>query len=201
MKRLVSSLISLTLMTVAPGALADRYDNARVFRVASPAYSQSTEGYRVTRNEYDFAEVLEVRPIVRIVTVSVPQRECWEQEVYVEQRRRRGTAGATIAGGLLGGVIGRQFGGGSGRDAMTVVGAIVGSAVGNDRAEARRGDGDGYFKTVQRCETRNEVREEERIDGYEVTYFYDGREYTTRTRNDPGSRLRVRISVDPAGRY
>jgi uncharacterized protein YcfJ len=54
---------------------------------------------------------------------------------------------------------------------------------------------------VQRCETREEVREEERIEGYEVTYLYNGREYTTRTRNDPGSRLRVRISVDAAGRY
>ena len=201
MKLLVSVVFGLTLAGMAPGAMAKPYGAAHGVRVAAPAYSYSTAGYRTARNEYDFAEVIEARPIVRIVTVSVPRRECWSEEVYVDDRRSGGTAGATIAGGLLGGVIGRQIGGGSGRDAMTLVGAIVGSAIANDSAQARGGRGDGHFRTVQRCETREEVREEERIEGYEVTYLYNGREYTTRTRNDPGSRLRVRISVDAAGRY
>ena len=31
--------------------------------------------------------------------------------------------------------------------------------------------------------------------GYEVTYLYDGREYTTRMDHDPGNRMRVRVDT------
>ena len=48
---------------------------------------------------------------------------------------------------------------------------------------------------VQRCEVRYEKRYEERIDGYRVTYEYNGREYTTRLPYDPGERIRVRVAV------
>ena len=145
-----------------------------------------------------------MEPLIRYVRVDVPRRECWEEEVYYEDRRAhrsdRNSAGATIAGGLIGGVIGRQIGGGSGRDAMTVAGAIVGSAVAN--SQARRNEQEyeqdrGETRVVERCRTRRESREEERIDGYQVTYVYDGREYTTRTKNDPGDTIKVRVAVTP----
>ncbi|MEJ2603123.1 MAG: glycine zipper 2TM domain-containing protein [Gammaproteobacteria bacterium] len=127
---------------------------------------------------------------------------------YGGGRDDRGTAGATIAGGIIGGVIGRQFGGGSGRDAMTVVGTLVGAAIGNDRARRaetydRYEHYDDYrayerhSRPVTRCETRYQSREEERIDGYRVTYRYRGQTYTTRTDHDPGDRLRVRVAVTP----
>ena len=32
--------------------------------------------------------------------------------------------------------------------------------------------------------------------GYEVTYRYGGREYTTRMDHDPGERMRVRVDTD-----
>jgi len=202
MKNLIALTASVVILSTAPSAMADRHYGARAVQVATPAYSRSTQQYSQARGNYDFARVTAVRPIVRLVTVSVPRRECWNEEVRVDRRRSSGTAGATIAGGLLGGVIGRQFGDGSGRDALTVVGALVGSAIGNDAASSnRRQTSSTRYETVQRCEVRDEVREEERIDGYEVTYLYNGQEYTTRTRNDPGDRIRVRVSVNPAGRY
>jgi uncharacterized protein YcfJ len=51
---------------------------------------------------------------------------------------------------------------------------------------------------VQRCATRYENEYEERIDGYRVTYEYNGREHTTRLPYDPGERMRVRVAVAPA---
>ncbi len=39
----------------------------------------------------------------------------------------------TFGGALIGGVIGNQFGGGSGRDVATILGAIIGGSVANDR--------------------------------------------------------------------
>ena len=191
MKNIITVLSGLLILSATPAAMADR--GYRTAQAAAPAYSRSTEQYSQASGNYDFAEVLDVQPIVRLVTVTVPRRECWSEEVYVEGRRSRGSAGSTIAGGLIGGVIGRQIGGGSGRDAMTLVGALVGSAIGTESARANRRQSDGHVQTVQRCETRDEVREEERIDGYQATYLYNGREYTTRTRNDPGERLRVRV--------
>ena len=52
---------------------------------------------------------------------------------------------------------------------------------------------------MQRCTTSDIVREEERIDGYNVTYRYNGQKYRTRMPYDPGDRLRIRVDVRPAG--
>jgi uncharacterized protein YcfJ len=43
--------------------------------------------------------------------------------------------GDTIAGAIIGGAMGNQFGGGSGKDAMTVLGAIVGADVANRNSQ------------------------------------------------------------------
>ena len=46
----------------------------------------------------------------------------------------------------------------------------------------------------QRCRTTTDCPRPDRIMGYEVTYRYGGREYTTRMDHDPGERLRVRVT-------
>ena len=50
-------------------------------------------------------------------------------------------------------------------------------------------------RDVQRCETITEATDV--VQGYEVRYQYQGREYVTRTAADPGSRIRVDVSVLP----
>ena len=149
----------------------------------------------------DYARVVDVQPIYRTVRVQTPQRECWDEVVYEDRsRRRNGNAPAAIAGGIIGGVVGHQFGSGRGNDAMTVLGTLVGSAIARDVAADRtRRDHHGYqeARTVQRCETRTEVSSEQRVDGYKVTYEYDGRHYVTRTREHPGDRVAVQVTVTP----
>ena len=169
---------------------------------------------------YEEAPVVNVEPIVRQVRVERPRRECWNEEVYEEHRgpgygpgnagHRRGTAGPTIAGGIVGGVIGRQFGSGSGRDAMTLLGTLVGAAVAGDRAQARnryygnagyRNGGYEYERrpvTVERCRVDTETFEEERIDGYHVSYEYQGETYTLRMDEPPrGDTIRLRVHATP----
>lgn len=165
--------------------------------------------------QYQYAPVVDVEPIVRIVRVERPRRECWNEEVYEEVpaprhsygSSGRGSAGATIAGGVVGGVIGRQFGGGKGRDAMTLFGTLVGAAIANDRAGRRHA---GYQSaanydyerrpvTVERCRVDTESFEEERVEGYRVTYLYDGDTYTMRTREHPGEQVKLRVAVRPVG--
>ncbi|MDQ2136843.1 glycine zipper 2TM domain-containing protein [Alcaligenaceae bacterium A4P071] len=55
-----------------------------------------------------------------------------EVRVPSGQRRDSNNIIGTVAGGVAGGVIGNQFGGGSGRDALTVVGAIGGALAGRE---------------------------------------------------------------------
>ena len=165
----------------------------------------------------DYARVVAVTPIVQRVRIETPARECWQETEYQTIRHEsRGYApgrGApvnaavpTLAGGIIGGVIGSQFGSGSGKDAMTALGAIFGAGMGN-RAAYNQGRVNSpahvtYEErpvTVQRCQTTTSFREEERVEGYRVTYVYGGREYQTTTASHPGTSLPVRVTVVPAG--
>lgn len=50
------------------------------------------------------------------------------------QQHQVGCAGATVAGAVLGGVVGNQFGGGSGKDILTAGGAVAGGIAANNAA-------------------------------------------------------------------
>lgn len=139
----------------------------------------------------DYAKVTDVEPITRTVRVHRPRRECWDEDVTYY---RPAPYAPTLLGGLLGGVIGHQFGSGSGQAAMTVAGALLGGAIGHD---ASYGAGAPYTVREPRCQVRDEYTEEQRVEGYRVTYVYHGREYTTRTREHPGSRIPVDVVVRP----
>ncbi len=164
------------------------------------AASQASADYRGRAGAvYDYAQVIDVRPIVRVVTVTAPERECWEEtREYTVARRAPGAAGRTLVGAIIGGVIGHQFGSGSGNDAATAAGALIGAAVGADGARRADSYEDTYARPVRRCRTNYTSREEERIDGYDVTYRYLGQKYRTRMPYDPGERLRIRVDVRPA---
>lgn len=151
---------------------------------------------------YVYARVVDVDPIVRLVTVERPRRECWQETVYESAPEPFGKAGVTLAGAIVGGAVGRQFGSGSGRDAMTLIGTLAGAAVANERAE-RRADayrgGAVRAVPVERCRVVGERVTEERVDGYRVTYQYAGRRYTMRTLEPPPDRIRLQVDVRPVG--
>jgi uncharacterized protein YcfJ len=144
---------------------------------------------------YDYAKVISVKPVVRYVTVRTPVRECWQDtEYYTRSEPRPGSTGRTIAGAVIGGVIGHQFGGGRGKDAATLAGSMIGAAVGHGPVREVE-----YSRPVERCETHYQSREEERIEGYDVVYRYHGQNYATRMPYDPGKKIKVRVDIRPAG--
>jgi uncharacterized protein YcfJ len=167
--------------------------------LASPPSWSNSRHNRDSYDGYDYAPVRYVRPITRQVRVETPRRECYDDVRYVESRPHISdpeVGGRTLLGGLIGGVIGHQIGSGRGRDAATVAGTLIGAGVGYDSA-ARRASAGVREEVVQRCEVRYEDSYEERIEGYRVTYEYNGREFTTRMPYDPGERIRVRVAVAP----
>ena len=59
---------------------------------------------------------------------------------------------------------------------------------------------DGDYRKIadggEHCRTETNWRSTDHVLGYEVTYRYGGREYTTRTDHDPGDRMRIRVNYD-----
>lgn len=146
---------------------------------------------------FDYADVVHVEPLVRQVRIREPREECWDEEVPVYRSEYR-SATPMILGGILGGVVGHTMGKGDGKTAATVAGTVLGGSVGRDigQAHARAPAYDTVTET--RCRQVADYREEERVEGYDVTYRYQGAEYTTRMPRDPGERVRVHVSVEPA---
>jgi uncharacterized protein YcfJ len=142
------------------------------------------------------ARVVDVEPLVRYVTVNRPHEECWN-EVVREPVRPYGVAGPTAAGSIVGAAIGRQFGSGNDRDALTVIGAVAGGVVARNRA-LRNGAGATRDVAVQRCEVVNDRVTEQVVDGYLVTYRLDGRNYTMRTDRHPGNYVELAVNARPA---
>ena len=145
----------------------------------------------------DMAKVVDVDPIYRTVEVTTPERHCWNEEVE-HYHAARGSATGTILGGIIGGVVANAVSHGShrGRDAATVAGAMLGSAIGHDVSRQKNG---GYTttSTERRCEVTHRTTYEEELVGYDVTYRYNGRLFTTRTHDHPGKRIPVSVDVRP----
>jgi uncharacterized protein YcfJ len=143
----------------------------------------------------DKARVIEAQPQYETVEVANPVTECWTERV-ARNDYRRGSYTAPLAGGILGGVVGNQFGRGRGKTALTVAGALLGASMGNDHNRShyrgRRG-----VENVRRCETVDRYDQEQQLTGYRVKYSYEGQTYYTRTTEYPGKFIPVRVKVSP----
>ena len=195
-RKFVATLTLATLGLAAP-AFADH--ESGLYRTTTASVSGYANGRG--RAQYDYARVVSSEPIIRYVTISTPVRECWQDTVYyTSDRRVRGEGISTLAGAIVGGVIGHQFGSGRGNDAATVAGTLIGAAVGNNSARRRNGYTQvEYSRPVERCKTVMSERQEERIDGYNVVYKYHGQKFATRMPYDPGREIRVRVDIRPVG--
>lgn len=101
--------------------------------------------------------------------------------------KRSATGG--IVGGVAGALLGSQVGGGSGKKAATAVGGIAGVVIGDRVANPDQ----PRTEQVERCRQVDATREV--IKGYNVTYRYNGQDITTTLPYQPGSTVRVGVSV------
>ena len=131
----------------------------------------------------EFATVVSSTPVN--VPMTVAQRVCSNERQVVPAQQ---TGAGSVIGMIAGGVIGNQFGGGSGRALATGVGAVAGAVVGN-QIEANTAVAAGTEVPVQRCQVVN--TSQQRTIGYDVMYEYHGQRYSTRVDQNPGSRLEV----------
>jgi uncharacterized protein YcfJ len=107
------------------------------------------------------------------------------------------SVGGAIVGGVAGGLIGSLFGHGNGKVAMAAVGAGAGAIAGDRIGSQASSSGPTYTTTttpVQRCRPVDhyDVRTV-----YTVVYELQGQRYSTKLPYNPGSQLRVNVSVTP----
>lgn len=189
-----------TLATAVALPSAFAYTDYSGYPSDSDYYADRDRGDYVDAREYDgYGKVTRVEPIRVRRDVKIPREEC--REVPVTETRRHvegpGTTGRTVLGALIGAGVGY----GVGRhhrdgDYATAAGGLIGAALGAKSAE-RNTRYSERTRYVDQCRTVYDRRTEERIDGYDVTYRYDGQTYTTRMPYDPGERVPVRVSVTP----
>jgi uncharacterized protein YcfJ len=139
----------------------------------------------------DYGRVVRVQP--QVEQVNHPRQECRTEYVQVQQPAQR-SAGGSIVGGIAGALLGSQIGSGNGRTAAAAAGAIAGAVVG-DRVDNQNVQPGVSEQAVKQCRTVDHW--ESRTNGYEVTYDYRGRNYTSVMAFDPGQRVRLRVSVEP----
>ena len=144
----------------------------------------------------DRARVQAVEP--QYEQVQVPREQCTSQWVTepVAAPAMGGTGyGGVILGGVAGGLLGNQVGKGHGREAATAAGAVIGAIAGDRIANQQAQPQQMVQREVRSCRTVHDIQQ--RPAGWRVTYEYRGQQYTTVTREQPGTTLPVRVSVTP----
>ncbi len=180
---LVAMGLNDRISSVRPVATNARVMDDRYAPNAAPAYDN-----RRRRNERLFeANVTSVRAVV-----GPPEQRCWVEPEQVSQPARSNVGGAVV-GALIGGILGHQVGGGSGKDLATVGGVIAGGAIGS---QVGRGGNNTQqtAQSVQRCTT---MPSQARPALWDVGYNFRGQEHQVQMTTQPGATIVVNRNGEP----
>ena len=134
------------------------------------------------------AEVVSSKALLK--TVRTPRQDCHDEQVtHTRQPKDTNRLAGTGLGAVVGGLLGHQVGGGSGKVLATVAGAAAGGYAGN-KIEQKVQAGNTYTATEQRCVTAYDTTEVP--NGYEVTYLLDGKQHHVHLDHEPGKTLPVK---------
>jgi outer membrane lipoprotein SlyB len=73
-------------------------------------------------------------PVEKVLFGTIVSTRNISQQELIEDKNK---GWKTFGGALIGGVIGNQFGGGSGKTAATVLGAVLGGSIANNNSQAQ----------------------------------------------------------------
>ena len=171
------------------------------FVLSSAAFAGGARGYG-TDNYVDDATVISASPVYQDVRVNNPREQCWNEEIRTEvnghsSKPRSHTP--MILGTIIGAAIGNRFSEGRGRDVATAAGAILGGSIGRDAGRQHQHHSPSQTRVhyEKRCELVDQYHTEQHLMGYDVKYRYNGQVYSTHTKQHPGNRIQVSVSVAP----
>ena len=164
-------------------AIPAKIEPERYAPPAMPAYD--TRPRRWENRLYE-ADVVAVRAVF-----GEPKQRCWIEAEQVVQTFAPDPS--MLAGTVLGGVIGHQFGGGRGKDLATIGGAVAGAAVGANVAAVNARGQVVVTRNVKKC-----MNEPQTTPAYwDVTYEFRGRQHHVQMLNQPGPVLTVNRMGEP----
>jgi uncharacterized protein YcfJ len=141
---------------------------------------------------YDYATVLEARPVTQLVDRTDYRRECKPTVVRYEKRQR--SSGDQFVGSVVGAAIGHALGHRSKhRTGATIAGALIGNSIAKNSS--------AHVRTEERLENHCQMIpvtwQQEQVIGYQVVYRYNGRTFEARLPYDPGDSLKLRVLINP----
>jgi len=184
--------------TLSAMGLNDRVSSTRIVarnaqvddqRLAPPPIADY-DGRRRKNERLFEAEVTSARAVL-----GTPSQRCWIEREQVPAEHSRANVPAALAGAILGGIIGHQIGGGTGRDIATAGGVVAGAAIGS-----RSGGNSGSpasTRNVQRC---TDAPNAARPDYWDVTYTFRGQEHRVQMAVAPGPTVTVNRQGEPRTR-
>ncbi|HDZ57169.1 MAG TPA: glycine zipper 2TM domain-containing protein [Pseudomonas xinjiangensis] len=164
-KSMLSGIVIGAIVATAGGAFA----GYSAMTSKSPTHAEVTNVAEITEDQRTPREVCQDVVITR-------QRPVQDEHKVL----------GTVAGALIGGVLGNQVGGGSGKKIATVAGAAAGGYAGNKTQEKMQA-GDTYTTVENRCETVYDSSS--KVVGYQVDYVIGDQPGTVRMDNHPGEQI------------
>ncbi|MDB5870770.1 MAG: glycine zipper protein [Ramlibacter sp.] len=162
-------------------------DNRKRYENEPEPMAAANYDFRRRANErvYD-APVTSVRAVM-----GSPTERCWvERQQVSEPARGDRNVGGAIAGALIGGILGHQVGGGSGKDIATVGGAVAGGVIGSN---VGRDGNTTSSRDVRRCENTTSGTPAY----WDVTYNFRGRDHQLQMSAAPGQTIAVNGNGEP----
>ena len=148
---------------------------------------QPDQDYRRRNNE----RLYEARVTSVHAVVGPPNERCWIERQYVaDPGRNDPNVGGAIAGAIIGGILGHQVGGGTGKDIATAGGVMAGAVIGS---KAGQNDNRGSARDVRRCETMPSGPPQY----WDVTYEFRGVENRMQMTSPPGKTISVNRQGEP----
>lgn len=115
-------------------------------------------------------------------TLKTPREVCEDVTVTTQAPKDERQIAGTATGAVVGGALGNQIGGGSGKTIATAAGAVVGGAVGK-KLQGDYQAGKKQSTTQQKCTTLMDETVE--VTGYMVSYELDGKAGSVRMDEPP----------------
>ena len=147
-----------------------------------------------TASANEFATITKITPNYQNVSVPQYRTDCKIVEVPIYGGRKQASTADAFVGAIIGGAIGNQFGGGSGKDAATVLGAIIGADVANKKGSQEQIIG---YRQEQVCQNVTFYETQEELKNYTIRYEWRGIVGKTVTYNNyrVGDRIPVNVSI------
>ena len=147
----------------------------------------------------DQAEIIYADKIEKEIKRRKPIEKCWTERVKIKTETNNNSATNEIVGALIGGAIGNQFGGGRGKDALTVTGAILGASIAHDNDKK---EPSYSYKNIEKCRTTYEYDTVREFSHYDVLYEYQGKRFNTKMKKLPaGNKINITVNIKPDSQF